>query len=208
MMDEEGINANYINAGSIDTKSVSIMSGINAKVVLDNFGLSVKKADASPYTLPTTRDSDGFIDWSNTNLNAFIGVDKDNQGLLYLNGQMTVTGGSKIGNWVVGDKDLYNTGKTIYLSPDGVSKTVNKHTDNYSLYTNGNFGVTTNGNLYATGADLTGKIVITDTGSQMNKGTIGGWTSSDNGLYNGTLVLSPSGGAITGKVHNSGERTD
>ena len=38
---------------------------------------------------------------------------------------MQVTGGSKIGNWVVGTNDLYNAGKTIYLSPGGISKPVN-----------------------------------------------------------------------------------
>ena len=212
MMTPDGVNANYINAGSIDTKNVQIMSGRYGKVVLDNLGLSVKDNAMQTYSLPTTKDSDNFWDWSTTNLNAFIGVNRENEGLLYLKGQMQVTGGSKIGNWVVGTNDLYNVGKTIYLSPGGVQKTILNNTDLKTFVAGNNFAVTTGGKLLATGADITGKIVITDTNSEMNKGTIGGWTSTDNGLKNAasgtTLVLSPAGGAITGTVHSSGSRSD
>lgn len=212
MMTPDGVNANYINAGSIDTKNVQIMSGRYGKVVLDNLGLSVKDNAMQTYSLPTTKDSDNFWDWSTTNLNAFIGVNRENEGLLYLKGQMQVTGGSKIGNWVVGTNDIYNVGKTIYLSPGGVQKTILNNTDLKTFVAGNNFAVTTGGKLLATGADITGKIVITDTNSEMNKGTIGGWTSTDNGLKNAasgtTLVLSPAGGAITGTVHTSGSRSD
>lgn len=211
MMTPDGVNANYINAGSIDTKNVQIMSGRYGKVVLDNLGLSVKDNAMQTYSLPTTKDSDNFWDWSTTNLNAFIGVNRENEGLLYLKGQMQVTGGSKIGNWVVGTNDLYNVGKTIYLSPDGVQKTILNNTDPKTFVAGNNFAVTTTGKLLATGADLTGKVVITDTSSEMNKGTIGGWTSTSNGLKtsDAKLVLSPAGGA-TGNVavHDSGNRND
>lgn len=211
MMTPDGVNANYINAGSIDTKNVQIMSGRYGKVVLDNLGLSVKDNAMQTYSLPTTKDSDNFWDWSTTNLNAFIGVNRENEGLLYLKGQMQVTGGSKIGNWVVGTNDLYNVGKTIYLSPGGISKTVNGTTADMTFFANNNFGVTTAGKLLATGADLTGKIVVTDSTSTVNTGTVGGWTSTNNGLKtsDAKLVLSPAGGA-TGNVavHDSGNRND
>ena len=211
MMTPDGVNANYINAGSIDTKNVQIMSGRYGKVVLDNLGLSVKDNAMQTYSLPTTKDSDNFWDWSTTNLNAFIGVNRENEGLLYLKGQMQVTGGSKIGNWVVGTNDLYNVGKTIYLSPGGVQKPILNNTDLKTFVAGNNFAVTTTGKLLATGADLTGKIVITDTSSEMNKGTVGGWTSTNNGLKtsDAKLVLSPTGGA-TGNVavHDSGARND
>jgi len=211
MMTPDGINANYLNAGSIDTKNIQIMSGRYGKVVIDNLGLSVKNNEMLNYSLPTTKDADNFWDWSTTNLNAFIGVNRQNEGLLYLKGQMQVTGGSKIGGWVVGDNDLYNVGKSIYLSPGGISKTVNGTTANMTFFANNNFGVTTAGKLLATGADLTGKVIITDTSSEMNKGTVGGWTSTSNGLKtsDAKLVLSPTGGA-TGNVavHDSGARND
>lgn len=208
MMTPDGINANYINAGSIDTKNIQIMSGRYGKVVLDSLGFAVKDNPTLKYTLPTTVDSDGFLNWSNTNLKAFLGVNRGNEGLLYLNGQMQITGGSKIGNWVVGEKDLYNSTKKIYLSPDGVDKTILSNTDKKTFVAGDNFAVTTSGKLLATGADLTGKIVITDDNSEMNAGTIGGWTSTGDGLKKGQLVLSPSGNAITGTVYDSTERSD
>lgn len=203
MMTPDGVNANYINAGSIDTKNVQIMSGRYGKVVLDNLGLSVKDNAMQTYSLPTTKDSDNFWDWSTTNLNAFIGVNRENEGLLYLKGQMQVTGGSKIGNWVVGTNDLYNVGKTIYLSPGGVQKTILSNTDPKTFVAGNNFAVTTTGKLLATGADLTGKIVITDTSSEMNKGSIGGWTSTDSGLKNAasSASLMLSAGGVAGTVH-------
>ena len=101
MMGPSGINANYIKAGLIDTQSVQIISGQRAKVKLDNLGLSVVDNSAKAYFLPQAADDGGFRDWSNSNLKAFIGVDKDNEALLYLSGQMVVEKGSKIAGWKV-----------------------------------------------------------------------------------------------------------
>ena len=203
MMTPNGINANYINAGSIDTKNIQIMSGRYGKVVLDSLGFAVKDNPTLKYTLPTTTDADGFLNWSNSNLKAFLGVNRENEGLLYLKGQMQVTGGSKIGNWVVGTNDLYNVGKTIYLSPGGISKPVNGTNHNMTFWANNNFGVDTNGKLYATGADISGKVIVTDDNSSVNAGTVGGLTSTPNGLSSGdTIVLSPTGynGTVTIKT--------
>ena len=41
-MSPSGINATYINSGSIDTNKLTIMSGLAGKVILDQNGLSVK----------------------------------------------------------------------------------------------------------------------------------------------------------------------
>ena len=49
----------------------------------------------------------------------------------------------------------------MWLSPDGISGTVTGNTKDYSLYVNGNFGVTTDGRLHATGADIKGAIYAT-----------------------------------------------
>jgi hypothetical protein len=56
----------------------------------------------------------------------------------------------------------------MVLAPSGVNRTVNGTNGSYAIYCNGNFGVTTGGNLRATGADISGTI-------QASGGSIGGW---------------------------------
>lgn len=62
---------------------------------------------------------------------------------------------------------------------------------------NGKFTVSSGGILTATGADISGKVTITDSNSQWNDGTIGGWKSTSDGLKNATssptIILSASG---------------
>lgn len=198
MMTPAGINANYINAGSIDTQNVHIMSGKSAKVVLDNLGLSVKDKAAEAYNLPTSKDAKGYWNWSNTNLKAFIGVNRENEGLLYLDGQMQVRGGSKIAGWEIDDNRIYKD--DVWMSSTGSEGTVNGTKTNYNFYSNGKFGVDTDGILYATGAkikgsgEFTGKIVVTTDDSSVNNGTVGGWKASDSGLKVTGIELSPTGG--------------
>jgi len=55
MMSPSGINATYINSGSIDTNKLTIMSGLSGKVVVDQYGLSVKD-NASKVNHVTTFD--------------------------------------------------------------------------------------------------------------------------------------------------------
>lgn len=200
MLTPNGINANYINAGSIDTKHIQIMSGQHAKVVMDDLGLTVKKQEALPYHLPTgtvTYGSTTVPNWeeSGANLAAFIGVDRNNNPQLYVGGQLVAKSGSKIGNWIVGERDLYDTNQQVYLSPDGITATIgNVSRSNLTLKAGSNFGVNKSGNLYASSADISGKIVVTDASSEINQGTVGGMTSTANGLSRGkTIVLSPTG---------------
>lgn len=117
MMGPEGINANYINAGLIDTQSVQIISGKNAKVKLDNLGLSVVDNPSKSYYIPSidARDTDSFRDWNQSNLKAFIGVDNNNEALLYLSGQMVVEKGSKIAGWNVLEDKLYSGSGSSYV---------------------------------------------------------------------------------------------
>ena len=42
MMTPQGINATYINSGTIDTNKLNIISGKGAKVVMDQYGLTVR----------------------------------------------------------------------------------------------------------------------------------------------------------------------
>jgi hypothetical protein len=106
LLTPEGINANYISSGSIDTHKIQIMSGLHSKVVLDSQGLSIKDDHAKPYILPgkedvQTIDGTDFPDWSQSNLRAFLGVGYDNSARLYLKGQMQIEGGSSIAGWRV-----------------------------------------------------------------------------------------------------------
>lgn len=180
MLTPEGINANYINAGSIDTKHIQIMSGQHAKVTIDDLGLAVKTTAASPYHLPTTTVSYGSTtvpNWneSGVNLSAFIGVDRENNAKLYVKGQLVADGGSKIGNWIVGEKDLYDTTQSVYLSPDGdANATINgENRTNLVFRAGNNFGVTKTGTLYSNSI-------------QAYNGTIGGFTLTTGRLSSGT----------------------
>lgn len=126
MMTPEGINANYINSGSIDTRKLQIISGLYSKVVLDNFGLSVKADSSSRYILPDrtkikTIEDTTFVDWTDSNLKAFIGVNSENEAQLYLNGQMQIDGGSIIAGWNVLKNKITSglNNKYVGISSDG-----------------------------------------------------------------------------------------
>ena len=230
MMSPAGINATYINSGSIDTNKLTIMSGLSGKVILDQYGLSVKQSatKANHVTRFSKEDAKANADYvkqwgTNNNLAVFSGVDPDNNPLIYTKGFLAAEEGSNIANWITSDDGFYKLSggnPVLWLSPSGNKPlstgdhkaTVNGISDNYAIYSNGNFGVNTNGNMVATGANITGKIVVTDNSSTVNNGKVGGWQSTDNGLINSSsstsLVLSPAGGAINSAVHNSGTRSD
>ena len=218
MMSPAGINATYINSGSIDTNKLTIMSGLAGKVILDQYGLSVKHSTSKANhigvfdTTEAKKSSSYASDWgTENNLATFVGVDMANNPLVYTKGFLVANEGSNIANWVTSNDGFYHlvsgttTGqKDIWLSPGGVTGTVNNLGEhNFSLFVNSNFGVDTGGTLYANGANLRGKIVVTDSSSQMNMGTVGGLTSSPDGLSSGdTIILSPTGydGTVTIKT--------
>ena len=223
MMGPGGINATYINSGTIDTNKLTIMSGLSGKVILDQYGLSVKQNAAkanhiTEFNPSTARTNANYTkQWGiDNNLKTFVGVDTNNNGLIYTSGFLVAEEGSNIANWITDNNGFYHLNgsnqKDLWLSPNGISGTVLNSTQNYALYANGNFGVTTGGTLLANGANISGKIVVTDSSSTVNTGSVGGWVSTDKGLKNSasstSLVLSPAGGAITGTVHSSGSRSD
>ena len=195
MLTPDGINANYVSAGSIDTQKVQIMSGMYGAVVLDNYGLSVKDNISKDYKLPTAiKEIEGvdFLDWSNSNLKAFIGVDGKNSGQIYLKGQMQIDGGSTIAGWnVLPNKLSSGSGESyVALSSDGA----NAFWAGNETASSAPVRITSGGKLYASGIDVSGKIKITDSGSELNSGKIGGFDASSNGLSNSdTIILSPSG---------------
>lgn len=167
MMTPEGINANYINAGSIDTRKIQIISGLYSKVVLDNFGLSVKDDPSSRYSLPTktkTLEETTFWDWSGTNLKAFIGVDAKNNAQLYLNGQMQVADGSIIGGWNVLGQKLFSNNGTSATTGEIQNYVGLSSTGEYALWTGhqnpekANFRIKHNGEIIS--ETLNGKVQV------------------------------------------------
>lgn len=212
MMTPSGINATYINAGQIDVKNVSIMSGVSSKILLDQYGLVVKNAgnkSAHISSFDSTRaknEANYTRNWStNNNIAGFMGVDPSNNPVLFTKGFLVAENGSNIAGWVTSTdegnagffhlKDDTTSGeKDLWLSPTGIQGTVNSNTTDYAIYSKGNFGVTTGGNLYATGANIRGKIVVTTDDSSINQGTVGGWTASSSGLKVTGIELSPAGG--------------
>ena len=209
MMGPSGINANYINAGLIDTQSVQIISGQRAKVKLDNLGLSVVDNSAKAYFLPQAADDGGFRDWSNSNLKAFIGVDKDNEALLYLSGQMVVEKGSKIAGWNVLEDKLYSGSGNSYVGL-GTS-------GDYRIWAGNSdpakapFSVEKDGTLKATSATIDG-ILTANADSKIGPWNISSssiWYGSNNFYNSESLYFGTSGISIKNKfkVDSSGYLT-
>lgn len=203
MMTPDGINATYINSGTIDTNKINIISGAGSRVLIDKFGLSVKgSTNASVHIeefnqAKAMKDADYPSDWGNrNNLASFIGIDNKNNPLIYTRGFLVAEGGSNIANWITSDAGFYHlSGNTpdLWLSPTGSkplteegesdTATVNNHVDNYVLYANGNFGVNREGKLYATDAVIEGNITVTS-------GDIGGFHVTNTQMYGPKAGLS------------------
>lgn len=218
----DGINATYLNAGTIDTNKLTVTSGLYGSVVIDQYGLSVKKkADRSigQVAFDTNRAmNDINYDWSAlSNRATFVGVDKGNQPLMYTSGFIMAKEGSRLGGWVSDSDSIYHLtnssgGKDLWLSTTGKNKsgTVNGHTDNWLIYAKGKFGVDDSGVMHANGATITGsgtftgKIIVNDSNSTVNTGSVGGWSASDSGLSKSGIWLSPGGlsGTVNGSTQN------
>lgn len=183
MMTPDGINATYINAGSIDTNKLTITSGLNGTVLIDQYGLAVKNdatrgAKVSYFDRDKAKKNSAYpAQWSaDNNIASFIGVDTGNNPLIFTKGTIVADEGSNIAGWITDNKSLYKlngTAKQAWLSPTGIEGTVTlvkpkaagatnteniQHKKNFALYANGNFGVTTDGYLYANGANFSGNI--------------------------------------------------
>lgn len=197
VLDQNGINATYINSGTIDTGKINVVSGLYGKVLLDQYGLTVKNDSTKSSHITAFSNSDALTsntyasNWGTTNnIASFIGVDLNNKPLIYTKGILVAEKGSNIAGWITEESGFHDVNGDLWLSTSGVSKTVNGHTDNYAIYSKGNFGVNTSGQLYATNANLKGYI-------EADSGKIGGWTINSTSLSgNGTI----SGGTISGST--------
>ena len=186
MMSPSGINATYINSGTIDTNKINIMSGLSGKVLLDQYGLSVKQAAGKTSHITEFSSASAKSDvnyaknWgTNNNIASFVGVDGYNNPLIYTKGFLVAEEGSNIANWITSNEGFYHlsTGsdgngyKDLWLSPTGLNRSNYNHrsgntnvvaklggtTDNiFSFYTNDTFGVTPDGDLYSTSGQIGG----------------------------------------------------
>lgn len=100
--------------------------------------------------------------------------------------------GGEIGGWDIKSDRLESGNGNILLKQDGMDKTLNDGTSgDFVIYANGNFGVTTDGALYASNAHIKGEIEATS-------GNIGGWSITDDALSGSnedgrTMYLYPHG---------------
>lgn len=212
MMTPSGINATYINAGQIDVKNVSIMSGLSSKILLDQYGLVVKNvgnksAHISAFDATRAKNEANYTrNWSESNnIAGFMGVDPDNKPVLYTKGFLVAENGSNIAGWVTSTdagnagffhlKDNTTTGeKDLWLSPTGIRGTVNGETTDYAIYSKGTFGVTTGGVLQATGAKIKGSGEFSGTITSNASSKIAGTVDADlKGLKADAVILSADG---------------
>lgn len=190
-----GINAAYVNAGQIDTKHVSIMSGLSAKILMDENGMVIKRvankaAHLEKFDTDAAKADPTYANkWGeDNNISGFMGVVEGSNGnkdaLLYTKGFLVAQEGSNIANWITSNDGFYHLNsskqKDLWLSPGGINGTVNDSgTQKFAIYANGKFGVTTDGKLYAKDANIQGHIEAYD-------GKIGQFTLTQTKLYSGS----------------------
>ena len=208
MITPTGINATYLNAGQIDTKHISIMSGMTSKILIDQYGLVIKNA-ANKSAHITSFDADkaskdaGYAaKWgADNNISGFMGVDSDNNAIVYTKGYLVANKGSNIAGWVTDDNSFYhlksgtNDGtKDLWLSPSGVSGAVNgSGSQAFAIYANGKFGVTTDGTLYASGVHIEGDGTFKGTVTA-ESGKIAGYTIDGDTLYGSQVGMDAESG--------------
>lgn len=208
MITPTGINATYLNAGQIDTKHISIMSGMTSKILIDQYGLVIKNA-ANKSAHITSFDADkaskdaGYAaKWgADNNISGFMGVDSDNNAIVYTKGYLVANKGSNIAGWVTDDSSFYhlksgtNDGtKDLWLSPSGVSGAVNgSGSKAFAIYANGKFGVTTDGTLYASGVHIEGDGTFKGTVTA-EAGKIAGYQIEGDTLYGSQVGMDAESG--------------
>lgn len=206
MLTPTGINATYLNAGQIDTKHINIMSGMTSKILIDQYGMVVKdRANKSAHIVPfdtsqAKTNAAYASQWGiDNNISGFMGVDSNNNALLYTKGFLVANEGSNIANWITSNEGFYhlnNTTKDLWLSPGGIDGTVNSTTatgtnttasGKFAIYANGNFAVTTGGKLYAKDAVLSGSVTA-------SSGKIAGYTITGDTLYGSQVGMDAESG--------------
>lgn len=189
LMTPNGINATYITSGTIDTNKINIISGLYGKIMIDEHGLSIKnQSNKSSHFIgfdadAASKDVNYARTWGeDNNLSTFVGVDNNNNPLMYTKGYLVADKGSNIAGWITDFDGLYHLSggsKDLWLSPNGMNGTVNGNNSNFTIYAKGNFGVNTEGRLFARNANIQGHIDAAE-------GTIGGFTLTSTKLFSGS----------------------
>lgn len=208
MITPTGINATYLNAGQIDTKHISIMSGMTSKILIDQYGLVIKdKANKSAHITSfdadkASKDAGYAVKWgADNNISGFMGVDSDNNAIVYTKGYLVANKGSNIAGWVTDDNSFYHLKsgtsdgtKDLWLSPNGLKSRVNNSEEkNFAIYANGKFGVTTDGTLYATGVHIEGDGTFKGT-ITAEAGKIAGYQIEGDTLYGSQVGMDAESG--------------
>lgn len=186
LMTQDGINANYIDAGTINSTKVSITNGQYDTVILDGSGLTVKTNPGRNYELGYATN-DGIVWPQNSNVSVFVGKDANNTGIGYFDGYIKATKGGDIAGWTLSSTALWKGGTqsnpTYYLGSEPILATMSSDTENknYILKIADKFGVTSTGDLWAAG-----NVYIKGNGTSK----IGPWTITDSAYYNGKSSLS------------------
>lgn len=177
LMTQDGINANYIEAGTINSTKVSITNGQYDTVILDGSGLTVKTNPGRNYELGYATN-DGIVWPQNSNVSVFVGKDKNNIGIGYFDGYIKATRGGNIAGWNISANRLTAPNNTTYLSSDG----------DYAFYTeqNGTYaGIQHNGTIVGNNVNITGgSLTIGDNFKVTNNGNL----TASNANINGTIT--------------------
>ena len=121
LLTQDGINANYINAGTINASKVSITDGGHDITVMNADGLIIKSEPNKPYVLGALNTEDVGVAKDFQNITVFVGRDTEGNGIGYFNGYINASKGGNIAGWTLLSDKLYasDTNKYIALSSKG-----------------------------------------------------------------------------------------
>ena len=159
LLTQDGINANYINAGTINAGKVAITDGGHDVTVLNGDGLVIKTTPNQPYILGSLKTNTMGIDKAFENVTVFIGKDANGNGVGYFNGYINATKGGNIAGWTIASNALHTSNNSLYLGTSGITAAINgTNRSNLVFKAGANFGVASDGTLYANGATIQGSI--------------------------------------------------
>jgi hypothetical protein len=159
LMTQDGINANYINAGTINAGKVSITDGGRDITTLNADGLVIKKQANQPYTLGALNTSSTGIAKAFDNVTVFVGRDANGNGVGYFDGYVNASKGGNIGGWTIASNALHTSNNNLYLGTSGITAAINgTNRSNLVFKAGSKFGVSSDGTMYASGANIQGVI--------------------------------------------------
>lgn len=162
LLTQDGVNANYINAGTINASKVSITDGGHDITTLNADGLVIKTRPNKPYVLGSLKTDTVGVDKAFENITVFIGKDANGNGIGYFNGYINATKGGNIAGWTIASNALHTSSNNLYLGTSGITAAINgTNRSNLVFKAGSNFGVASDGTLYASGATIQGNISAT-----------------------------------------------